>query len=285
MKKGIITSSAKYNFDGEAIQAKAFIEPKDIRYLLMYWDKVVIPANNIFYQGVPDEEILMDQGFLERPIHSVEFSGFLDPEFLMQVFLDSQTIATKKYQASEPSTEWAIHQFSKELLLVGDDVDKKRNIRINLINALPSPPAEAPIEDVIDFKMRRQDLLIAFHKQMEDLYIEAVNCPDRSLGFSRSFNQLNEILKDLERVSHEKWGVFNRFSLSPQYSLDVAALIEISEAVYEYYTQQSIYNLSGLFAAGLTCLSIEAKLTSVAKWNKNNPILAYLTAARKEGLI
>ncbi|WP_447856231.1 DUF6236 family protein [Enterobacter sp. WI-ESBL-E8] len=286
MKKGIITNPAKFTFDGRSVKAESFIDSKDVRYLLMYWDRIIIPQNNVIYdEATSEQEVLIDQGFLERPLHSVEFNGALNASFLMQAVLDSQIIATKKVKEAEPEVEWAIHQFSEELLLGEEAMDEKRTIRINLINALPSPPEHAPIEEVIDFKLRRSDMLAAFHKQMDDLYIDALKCPDRSLGFNRSLDQLNEILRDLERVSNEKWPVLNRFNWSPQYNFDVAAIAGLSNAAFEYFTTQSIHNFSGLMAAGLAFLSIQAKITSTPEWNKNNPILAYLTAAKREGVM
>ena len=62
MRRGIIAPPGKIQIRQEGFQMNGSLTPEEIRYYLMYWDKVVIPDNNLIHIGFPEEEELIEWG-------------------------------------------------------------------------------------------------------------------------------------------------------------------------------------------------------------------------------
>ncbi len=67
MSRGVIAAPAIINIQGDGFTMERALSPQEIRYYALYWDRVVIPGNNLVYIGLPDEELLIESGVIERP--------------------------------------------------------------------------------------------------------------------------------------------------------------------------------------------------------------------------
>ena len=59
MEKGIIAAPARVSGNGAQFRSEGRLTPEELRYFLMYWDKVVIPTTNLVHLAVPEEEELL----------------------------------------------------------------------------------------------------------------------------------------------------------------------------------------------------------------------------------
>ncbi len=59
MDRGVIASPGIITPLSQGFRMERSISPEELRYYVMYWDKVVIPRNNLVYIGVPEEEDLI----------------------------------------------------------------------------------------------------------------------------------------------------------------------------------------------------------------------------------
>jgi len=73
MDRGVIASPGSINRLPKGFQMERSLSIDELRYYILYWDKVVIPGNNLVYIGLPEEELLIESGALERP--QIGFSG------------------------------------------------------------------------------------------------------------------------------------------------------------------------------------------------------------------
>ena len=283
MARGIIANAIKHYKTDLGSHITDQISPEDVRSFLLYWDKIIIPANNAIYVGVPDEDILIEQGYIERPMSKIDYATF--DLSMIDACLQSQLAVAKQYQENDKKTDWVMHQFSEQLNLADSEIHKNRSLRLSLAKLLPVPTKDASITDVIEFKERRKGLFNAFHEKMDHVYLEALKCPDQSLGFYNARKELEEILLELERLSSEKWSLLKRISWSSTFNLDLEKLAGISGIVYAAYSSSTTPEMAAIIATVGGVVSINAQRTSVAEWNRNNPILAYLSNAAKEGLI
>ncbi|MDC5950650.1 DUF6236 family protein [Proteus mirabilis] len=184
MQRGVVVSSElitrNKNDSGFTIQRT--INPVEMNYLALYWDKIVIPSNNIIYTGVANEEVFMDSGVLERPRYSVNGSFNTDDYPDLQVRLQSKTVDTLREK--NPSSDWRIHQFGGDFL--SRDSFFSESARVELANLLPVPSVDVHIHEILEFKERRKAELEALHSYSDDLYLEILNSGDPDLNQSQS---------------------------------------------------------------------------------------------------
>ena len=67
MKRGVIAAPGIIRRLPTGFSIERSISPEEMRFYLLYWDHVVIPANNLVYISVPEEEELLACGAIERP--------------------------------------------------------------------------------------------------------------------------------------------------------------------------------------------------------------------------
>lgn len=89
MQKGIISAPAHVHGNGAKFQSEGGLAIHDIRYFLLYWDKVVIPTTNLINLRVPEEEELLSTGVVTRP--RVPFSGNLNGELMAKAQVSAQS--------------------------------------------------------------------------------------------------------------------------------------------------------------------------------------------------
>jgi hypothetical protein len=73
MERGVIALPALIDITLNGFTMKRSISPEEIRYYALYWDKIIIPGSNLIYVGIPEEELLIETGVVERS--RVNFSG------------------------------------------------------------------------------------------------------------------------------------------------------------------------------------------------------------------
>ncbi len=93
MEKGIIAAPARVSGNGAEFRTERGLTQEDLRYFLLYWDKVVIPTNNIIHLAVPEENELLSTGIVTRP--RVPFSGTFNGELVARAQLIAQTSIAK----------------------------------------------------------------------------------------------------------------------------------------------------------------------------------------------
>lgn len=76
--------------DSQSISLSGGLTDNDLNYYLLYWDKIVMPTNNIIHMAIRDEEELLKTNVLERDsiafnsrLTNVEYGSF-DPFVIAQ---------------------------------------------------------------------------------------------------------------------------------------------------------------------------------------------------------
>lgn len=77
-------------------------------------------------------------------------------------------------------------------------------VDIELYNMFPSP-AEVSFEDILEFKLRRNDEIVALRAAMDQLYIDVITSNDIPRSKHIAIKKLESILRDLNLVATESW--------------------------------------------------------------------------------
>jgi len=204
MSRGVIAAPAIINIQGDGFTMERALSPQEIRYYALYWDRVVIPGNNLVYIGLPDEELLIESGVIERP--RVGFQGAFRGAEVGHAFATAQSMVAEKLIEEDKSIDWVLHQIGNRLNIPNAYIEQKHSLRFELVNLLPVPSGDIPIPDILEFKERRAAELGELHQAIELAYLEALRSPDKDLGHAVAIRELKksiENLDDIERILDE----------------------------------------------------------------------------------
>ena len=285
--RGIIATAAQINLqsNGFSIDSKnGGLSENDIKYFLLYWDKIIIPSNNFVYVEIPYEKDLVESNIIERP--KISFQGSFSGSEIGKAMLYGESKIVEE-KINDKKVDWTIHQFNNQLILPDNKIIKKRIFKFELMNMLPVPNDNVPIYDIIDFKERRKDEFLALHKTLDDLYFEILKSPDSNLMQLQTIKTLKKIINDIEKVQKEKFKLFTKYDFTAEINIngkDILNGIAVGSLID--------YNIIGAkipFAtilgtiAPLFKISIKKSITFSPLDNKLN--LAYLSRANKEKII
>lgn len=199
--RGIVITTP-FEFDGNMLSTKGPIDPISLRQYLLYWDKIDWPDNNLISIGgeTPELLFLIDAGLIERTV--IRFASFSGNFAYSLLIMQEAALALRNKQ--EPGC-WSLAQPRKQLILPDEASEKYRTIEVELYQSIPVPVAAAPIEDILEFKERRRDELISFRGIMDSPYLEVINSCDLPRAKTRTINEIEHNLSDLNRVFNETW--------------------------------------------------------------------------------
>jgi len=284
--RGIIATAAQVNIqpNGFSVDTRnGGLSENDIKYFLLYWDKVIIPGNNFVYAEIPYEKDLIESNIIERPILSFQGS-FSDSEIGKAMLHGESKIVEEKIK--DKKIDWTIHQFNNQLILPDDKIIKKKVFKFELMNILPVPNDNVPIYDIIDFKQRRKDEFLALHNTLDELYFEILKSPDSDLKQLKTVKNLQEIINDIEKVQKEKFKLFTKYDLTTEININgkdiLAGIVTGGIIDWQIGTKIPLVTILGSIGA-MFKISIKKSNTFSALENKLN--LAYLSKANKEKII
>lgn len=285
MEKGIIAAPARVSGNGSQFRSEQGLSPEELRYFLLYWDKVVIPTTNLVHLAVPHEEELLATGVVTRP--RVQFSGTFNGELIAKAQLLAQTAVAKDLIENDRSIDWVLHQIGSEIIVPDNVSIEKQLIRVDLVNSLPVPNSDVPFPDILDFKERRKDELIQLHHAIDDLYLEILSSPDQSLKTKQVISQFRESIKNLDKVTKEKWKSTGKFDISAELNIsgkDIATGVAAG-AVFDFFTSLYTVPIGTIIGAVATAIKVKAISTKTFEPSKEKQVLGYLASAHKEKIL
>ncbi|TCJ25510.1 hypothetical protein E0X81_06525 [Halomonas sp. GDM18] len=145
---GIIISSPM-EINGTTLNIKSSnIDPIELRFSLLFWDKLIWPSSKAIYlSSSPDEEFLESTGILERPSFTVYGDG-------AQGLLKTQINAYNHYEENFPGS-WSLAQGERSLTADSSTFQDNGGACLELLRAIPIPKEEVHFEDILIFKEKR----------------------------------------------------------------------------------------------------------------------------------
>lgn len=284
MGRGIITSALCFIRNGQSVSFQRCLTPEDIRYLLLYWDKVVIPATNLIYISIPDEPELVGSGIISRPIG--QFSGSFGGDIAKAVMLTEASIA-KQLIEHDKSTEWIIHKMNGGFEFQDKGMVRKQAILVDLVNALPVPKQTVAIPDILEFKERRHDELMRVHKAIDDFYTKISSSPDVDMSTRLAIDELSQSLLGINAVTSEKWKSTTKYDISAELNINGKDLVQaatlgaVGDSLLNY-SNIPVFMLAGMVAS---CIKVSCKFTKSFEPARDKRIISYIAEAHNEMLL
>lgn len=225
----IISNPMKIDIVNHSLSGKGGLDPSELRFSLLYWDKLVYPSNNfISFGGGDDEEFLISAGVLHKPIYT--YSGGDG----VSIVFDTYMRAFSDLESREPGV-WSLSQGEKSLFVNNSAANliDESGISLELIRSIPVPAADVPLNEILEFKEKRKDELMIFRAHIDRLVLEIQNSPSRTDAFNRIAQEVDAACADLLKVGHEwQWPVhFSNFKAT--FNLDLDKFLNAAKAGWE----------------------------------------------------
>ncbi|NPU64061.1 hypothetical protein HL667_03525 [Bradyrhizobium sp. 83012] len=182
----------------EGTRVSASIEPQQLRYALLFWDKIVWPSNNlIFAAGNEDSAFLETTKILERPRH--EFASTTDPA---EPFVRSQLQEFQKRDNKDREV-WDLCQNTAVLLASVSDATHPGGMGIELIRAIPVPDKDVPLNEILEFKRKRHAEFVALRAEIDTLAARLNSTSNPDTDLQQLIKHIDKACADALRVSSE----------------------------------------------------------------------------------
>lgn len=203
--RGIIVSSPlSIDLNSNFISMKGNLDPLELRFSLLYWDKLIFPkSTKVLIHGGDDCDFLIQAGVMSRPAYG-KSSGVINsvemPITLWNVFIEAFT----ECESKEPGV-WSLAQGENSLYIKNSNglFSDSQGVSVNLIRDIPTPADDVPLAEILEFKEKRRDELLVFHKQIDKLTEEIQNSQDNSESFKKIVNDIDVACSDLLKVGRE----------------------------------------------------------------------------------
>lgn len=257
--RGILLS-APIVFDGNKLLAKSSsIDPAELRRATLLWDRLVWPDSKIISLGSnTDEEFLEAEGLLTRPrpVRFNDDAGVGNMQALMRI-TDSFDITIGMSQAKhfaqqhvdeylalerdEPG-QWTMSQGEGSFLMKNPNFVEGRGQLVTLARAIPLPDQDYPLQDLLEFKHKRSDEIVALTHELDKFFSQIANAKDADFEMSRLLRVVDKQCSDMIKAAKESKRRFHLGDLSFSLSLD-----SIESAV----NRAIAWEAAGLTATGL----------------------------------
>lgn len=288
MERGVITPSTEVLTDGERFVMKDGIPAERIRYLALYWDKVVLTDTNLMSTSLSDDAILLESaGILRKQKYKVPTSEIRGQgsQVFPKLHLESLCKVTEELTLQNPG-QWTLEQIGDQLILPPEATQELITADFKLHNCLPVPLPDFPIDKLIKFKYDRDAELQALRSCLDDLYLEISRSQDIPRAMVAQISRLEAAIRDLDKVAKESWK--QRFLVDRKVSLDLN-LGSLKDGALTAGSIGATFNspVIGLIAgAGATVLS-NLKFELSSSLQPSSPVgkqleLSYLSYAKKD---
>jgi hypothetical protein len=142
----------------------------------------------------------------------------------------------------QPGT-WSLAQGERSISFFDEQLDVGRGALVRLHHVIPVPDKEVPFADVLEFRHRRRDELLALRHHLEAIYQKVVVAGDGPLALNTEVEALERAISNHLKAIRERRFVFRIAGLEAQLNLVEGAKVAVAQ-----------YPLSGFGGALVTGL-------------------------------
>ncbi|WP_143076382.1 DUF6236 family protein [Roseovarius lutimaris] len=235
--RGILLS-APIVYDGKVILAKSSsVDPAELRRATLFWDRLVWPDSKIISLGSnSDEKLLEAEGLLirPRPTRHNDAAGIGNMNSLMRTtesyditlgieqakhFIQQHVDEFIDLERDEPG-QWTMSQGDDSFVMKNDNFVAGRGQLMTLVRSIPLPAPDYPLHDLLEFKQKRSDEIVALTQELDKFFSQIANAKDADFEMSRLLRVVDKQCSDMIKVAKESKRKFYVGDLSFSLSLD-----------------------------------------------------------------
>lgn len=235
--RGILLS-APIVYDGKVMLAKSSsIDPAELRRATLFWDRLVWLDSRIISLGSNhDEKLLVAEGLLTRP-RPTRYNGAAgvgNMQALMRItesynitlgieqakhFVQQHVDEFFDLERDEPG-QWTLSQGDDSFVIKNGSFVEGRGQLVTLARAIPLPDPNYPLHDLLEFKQKRSDEIVALTHELDKFFSQIANAKDADFDMSRLLRVMDKQCSDMIKAAKESKRKFYVGDLSFSLSLD-----------------------------------------------------------------
>ncbi|MBS0354764.1 MAG: hypothetical protein JSR83_12810 [Proteobacteria bacterium] len=201
----------------------------DLRRYTLYWDRLEFPKNNVVdFFGYPEVDYLQETGVLQRTEVIIDRQQVPNP---YPAYLLAQAEAFRRLESEQPGL-WAIGQSGRDFVVPHAAATQTRAVELELIEALPIPPDNVSLPEVLEFKSLRGSELLALRATLDALYLELAGSADIPRAKTAAIDRVARSIADLNSAAKESWPARIKSSLKIELNIpEIAAKAAVGCAI------------------------------------------------------
>lgn len=241
-ERGLVIS-CPIEFDGTCFHIKQQrLNSQALRASLLFWDKLDFPHNRIMSIGLdPDGQFLYSQGILRRTEVSVPPAGDVGA-----VHVQAHINAYQQLDRSEPGV-WSLAVDENSVSFPNESIQQGRGVLVRLYNSIPVPAKDVPIQNVLEFRHKHRDELLALRHHLERLYQKILESADGELALNTEISALEQAIADHIKRSKEIKLPFVSMSLDASLNIPAGVVARTAAQTMSFDLLETL--VTGLAAA------------------------------------
>ncbi|MBP0483979.1 DUF6236 family protein [Sagittula salina] len=235
--RGILLSPPMVYDGKKVVLQSSSIDPGELRRSALFWDRLVWPDSAIISTGSNiDEEFLKAEGLLTRPrptrynqeaglggalslTRLVSASDITVESRQVGLFVQQHVEEFLDLERAEPG-QWTMAQGEGSLVMENEKFVKGRGQLVKLSRAIPLPDPGYPLQDLLEFKEKRQSEIIGLTHELDKFFSQVASAKDGDFELARLLRVVDRQCCDMIKVAKESKRRFRLGDLSFSLSLD-----------------------------------------------------------------
>lgn len=235
-----------------------------LRHALLYWDKIDFPQNNIIHVNSASIDFLTKSGVAQSTQIHANGSGDM-----AALYVAAQFEAFRELNNQSPDM-WTFGQHAREFSGLNDEITHAQIAEIEINSALPTPPDDTPLEDILELKLKHQTEFRSLRIAVDELYEEVLKSAQMPRAEGAVVHRLQSVILDIRAVVDKSW--LERVKSSVKFDFNLPT--SFSAGVAGYFAGQTAsvaFGIPGLEQVGaasgaaLAALKFDAKLGPVLR--------------------
>lgn len=196
--RGLVVSPPIESSGNQLLMKSGVLDPQELRSNLLFWDRLDFPEQNTLQIGLDrDAQFLAEAGVLQRS--KALFSGSGD----MAEIYRNLHVGTFRQLDQENPGRWSLATGVRSISFGDDALEQGRGALVRLYGAIPVPDKDVPLADILEFRVRRSDELLALRTHLEAVYQRVISAGDGELAWNTEVDALQRAIQDHIKTSKE----------------------------------------------------------------------------------
>lgn len=214
--RGLIVTPQIKVLGRQSVQFGGSTDPSLVRFWCLFWDKLAYPQSSFVMNELGSElSYLESQAVFKR--HRVQSPNGDGAQ--MMIYTRAKTF--EELEEASPGC-WAVA--SGIGAWEGPEPEKGRALRFELVNALPVPDKEVPIDDILEFRQRRKDECEALMACIDECYLSVIASPEKPIAQHLAFEKIARGIREQLEVTSEAGFAHRLYSLAADFNLAAAGI-------------------------------------------------------------
>ncbi|HEO1785486.1 DUF6236 family protein [Acinetobacter baumannii] len=291
--RGVVTPPGQVSIRGNNYYMEKSYSNEDLLYYALYWDKIVMPSGIAKITTELAEELIKSD-VLSQPrtfdIQPHPSTINLDGSVSMEKHELYAFGEIAKSKLNEKGANWVISHIDGDPIYLPTHSNKENNLRLRVTQILPFPAmtGEYSVDDLLNFKLRRESELAALHDSMDNLLKRLYEEPIQAIR-ETEIKRFENAVDELDKTLIERFTVIQKSDWEVGLNLDPVNIFERTSAIgaamaadHALSPYPIITGITGL----LSMLSLSKKYgITFNRYARNDIKLEYISGAKSEKII